>query len=116
MSKAIGIDLGTYNSAAAVALGRNRIAMIESRYGKTLYGKNFPSFVLFDHNGQKQLVGQRAREELRINPKLVVWGVKRLVGLSYQAAENAGELRRFKYDIEEGPGGSILIRVGELFL
>ena len=31
MSKAIGIDLGTYNSAAAVAIGRNRVAMIESK-------------------------------------------------------------------------------------
>ncbi len=113
MSKAIGIDLGTYNSAAAVAIGRNRVAMIESKYGKTLYGKNFPSFVLFDHNGVKQLVGQRAREEIRLNPKLVVWGVKRLVGLSYQQAKELGELDRFAYDIEEGPGGSILIRVGQ---
>lgn len=111
--RSIGIDLGTYNSAASVALGRNRVAMIESKYGKTLYGKNFPSFVLFDHNGCKQLVGQRAREELGRNPGLVVWGVKRLVGLSYQAALAQGELGRFAYDIEEGPGGSILIRVGD---
>ncbi|HUT77843.1 MAG TPA: Hsp70 family protein, partial [Polyangia bacterium] len=113
MGRSIGIDLGTYNSAAAVAVGRNRVAMIESRYGKTLYGKSFPSFVLFDHNGNRQLVGQRAREELPLNPKLVVWGVKRLVGLSYQAAREAGELDRFRYELEEGPGGGILIRVGD---
>jgi molecular chaperone DnaK len=113
MARAIGIDLGTYNSAAAVALGRNRIAMIESKYGKTLYGKSFPSFVLFDHHGRKQVVGQRAREELSINPKLVVWGVKRLVGLSFAAALESGELKRFEYDIEEGPGGGILIKVGD---
>jgi len=113
MAQAIGIDLGTYNSAAAVALGRNRVAMIESKYGKTLYGKSFPSFVLFDHHGHRQLVGQRAREELALNPSLVVWGVKRLVGLSYQAALEAGELDRFKYGVEEGPGGTILIKVGE---
>jgi len=113
MTKAIGIDLGTYNSAAAVAFGRGKVTMVESRYGKTLYGKNFPSFVLFDHNGEKQRVGQRAKAELSINPKLVVWGVKRLVGLSYNSAKERGELRRFQYDIEEGPGGSILINVGE---
>jgi len=113
MGRAIGIDLGTYNSAAAVALGRNRIATIESKYGKTLYGKSFPSFVLFDHNGRKQMVGQRAREELSLNPELVVWGVKRLVGLSYAAALESGELRRFEYDVEEGPGGGILIKVGD---
>ncbi len=113
MVRAIGIDLGTYNSAAAIALGRTRVAMIESKYGKTLYGKSFPSFVLFDHYGRKQLVGQRAKEELRINPELVIWGVKRLVGLSYRNALEMGELRRFQYNIEEGPGGSILIKVGE---
>jgi molecular chaperone DnaK len=113
MGRSIGIDLGTYNSAAAVAVGRGRVAMIESRYGRTLYGKSFPSFVLFDHDGNRQLVGQRAREELPLNPGLVVWGVKRLVGLSYQAAREAGELDRFRYGIEEGPGGGILIRVGE---
>ena len=113
MAKAIGIDLGTYNSAASVALGRTRVAMIESKYGKTLYGKSFPSFVLFDHYGRVQLAGQRAKEELRLNPELVIWGVKRLVGLSYQAALAQGEFRRFQYHIEEGPQGDILIRVGE---
>ncbi len=113
MTRAIGIDLGTYNSAASVALGRTRVAMIESKYGKTLYGKNFPSFVLFDKYGRKQLVGQRAKEEIPINPELVVWGVKRLVGLPYKTALDAGEFKRFQYGIEEGPGGGILIRVGE---
>jgi molecular chaperone DnaK (HSP70) len=110
---AIGIDLGTYNSAAAFALKKGKVTMIESRYGKTLYGKNFPSFVLFDHAGRKQVVGQRAKAELSINPRLVVWGVKRLVGLPYRTARERGELRRFQYEIEEGPGGAILIKVGE---
>lgn len=113
MSKAIGIDLGTYNSAAAVPIGNGRVAMIESRYGKSLYGKNFASFVLFDHAGMKQITGKRAQDELRLNPKLVIWGVKRLVGVSYQNAKASGELARFAYDTEEGPGGSILIKVGE---
>jgi molecular chaperone DnaK (HSP70) len=113
MSKAIGIDLGTYNSAASVALGRTRVAMVESKYGKTLYGKSFPSFVLFDKFGRVQMVGQRAKEEARLNPDLVVWGVKRLVGLSYRAALEMGEFRRFQYRIEEGPAGDILICVGE---
>lgn len=113
MTKSIGIDLGTYNSAAAAALGRTRVAMIESKYGRTVYGKSFPSFVMFDHFGRTQLVGQRAKDELRLNPKLVVWGVKRLIGLSYRTALESGEFRRFQYDIEEGPQGDILIRVGE---
>lgn len=113
MGKAIGIDLGTFNSAGAIAIGRENIDLVLSVHGESIYGKNFPSFVLFDYNGKKQKVGKPAKEEIAINPKLVVWGVKRLVGLSYEAAKKEKELRKFQYDIEEGPRGSILIKVGE---
>lgn len=114
MNEAIGIDLGTYNSAAAFAMGRDNVIMIRSKYGRTIYGsgKNFPSFVLFDYNGRKQMVGLLAKSNRR-DPKILVWGVKRLVGLSYDEAKRRGELNRFQYDIEKGPGGGILIRVGE---
>lgn len=112
MKKAIGIDLGTYNSSAAFATERE-VIIVESRYGKTVYGKNFPSFVLFDHNGKMQMVGKTAKAQGLRDPKLLVWGVKRLVGLSFDQARSQGEFRRFKYDVEKGPGGSILIRVGE---
>jgi molecular chaperone DnaK len=112
MSKAIGIDLGTYNSAAAVPVGNGKVAMVESRYGRSLYGKNFASFVLFDHSGQKQVTGKRAQAEMRLNPRLVIWGVKRLVGLSYQQARANGELARFAYETEEAGDGGILIKVG----
>jgi len=109
----IGIDLGTFNSAAAVTLGRDNVMMIENKLGESPYGKNFPSFVQFDHNGQKQAVGMLAKSWQVRNPKLVIWGVKRLIGLSYDEAVRRGELKRFQYDIEKGPGGGILIKVGE---
>lgn len=113
MSGILGIDLGTFNSSAAVALSKDQVLMVQSKYGSTVYGKNFPSFVLFDHIGKKQLIGQQAKNQLPLNPKLVIWGVKRLVGLSYDAALKSGELDRFQYDIEKGPGDSILIKVGQ---
>ena len=112
MGKTIGIDLGTSNSAGAVAFGKNEVVMIESKYGKSKFGKNFPSFVLFDHNGAKQMVGELAKAKLANNPKLVIWGVKRIVGLSYREAKERGELQRFRYDIEEGRDGGIMIKVG----
>lgn len=110
----IGIDLGTYNSSGAVAFDRDRVVMIGSRHGRTPYGagKNFPSFVLFDRLGEKQAVGLPAKRQLPDNPELVVWGVKRLVGLSYQAAVQRGELNKFQYAIEQDENGSIFIRVG----
>jgi len=113
MRHKLGIDLGTYNSSAAVAVGLDTV-MVKSkgRGGQTQHGKNFPSFVQFDSNGSKLCVGGEAKNALVANPTLVVWGVKRLVGLSYQAALDRGETKRFKYGIERGPGDGILIRVG----
>lgn len=108
--RTIGIDLGTFNSAAAFARDSTP-AMIESRYGKTLYGKQFPSFVSFGADGNVKYVGQKAKEDWAINPKHVIWGVKRLVGLSYAAACKSGDVRRFQYDIIEGPDRGILINV-----
>lgn len=109
----IGIDLGTFNSAAAVVLGRGEVVMVESKWGESLYGKSFPSFVSFSHEGEKVAVGKKAKVERTHNPKLVIWGVKRLVGLSYEKAKESGELKHFLYDIEKGTDGGILIKVGE---
>ncbi|HWZ43540.1 MAG TPA: Hsp70 family protein [Candidatus Saccharimonadales bacterium] len=110
MKHRLGIDLGTYNSSAAVAVQRDTV-MVQSKDGAlSLNGKNFPSFVQFDSKGSKMCVGAKAQKNLLLNPLHVIWGVKRLVGLSYQSAVD--ETRRFKYDIERGPGDGILIRVG----
>src|SRR5437660_241453 len=109
MRHKLGIDLGTYNSSAAVAIDRDTV-MVSSKGGRTPHGKNFPSFVQFDCNGTKLCVGGRAKNARALTPKLVVWGAKRLVGISYQSAVDGGETKRFKYDIERGPGDGILIR------
>ena len=50
MSKIIGIDLGTSNSAAAV-LEAGKPKMIPAAEGASLYGKAFPSYVAFDKEG-----------------------------------------------------------------
>jgi molecular chaperone DnaK len=124
MSLSIGIDLGTSNSSAAVALGRDKVITMRSGHGSTTplkrvsalplsSAKQFPSYVLYDRNGIRKSVGQEAREALPLNPESVIWGVKRFVGLSYPSAVRRGELDRFKYVIEKGPGDSILMRVGE---
>jgi molecular chaperone DnaK (HSP70) len=112
MKHKLGIDLGTYNSSAAVALQHDTVVMVTSKEGRAPDGKNFPSFVQFDSTGRKVSVGARAKRSLALNPRLVVWGVKRLVGLSYQSAIDSGETKRFKYDVERGPDDGILIRIG----
>ncbi len=111
--KCIGIDLGTYNSAAAFAFSKANVVMVNSKEGKAIYGKNFPSFVYFPPRGEEIVVGGKAKEQLSQYPESVIWGVKRLIGISYDKAMEDRELLRFQYPIEKGPGGGITIRAGD---
>jgi len=82
MSKIIGIDLGTSNSAAAV-LEAGRPKIIPSLEGTTLYGKAFPSVVAFTKDGQ-MLVGEAARRQAVSNPQGTVMGAKRKMGTDFK--------------------------------
>ncbi len=108
----IGIDLGTYNSAATVNLG-DETAMLRPREGQTDQGICFPSFVEFSESGELLRVGEFARRSLPVNPERVVWGVKRLIGKSYSEVKASGDLNRFQYKILEGRDGSCRIQVGK---
>lgn len=81
MSKVIGIDLGTSNSAAAVLEG-GKPRIIPSAEGNTLYGKAFPSVVAFTKDGQV-LVGEPARRQAVSNPDGTVMAAKRKMGTSH---------------------------------
>jgi len=79
MAKAIGIDLGTSNSAAAFMEG-GRAAIIPSAEGAGVAsGKAFPSFVAFTKDGQC-LVGEPARRQAPINSEGTVYAAKRKMG------------------------------------
>ncbi|MBI5223747.1 molecular chaperone DnaK [Candidatus Micrarchaeota archaeon] len=78
MSKIIGIDLGTSNSAAAY-LENGAPRIIPSAEGMTQYGKAFPSYVAFTKDGQL-LVGEPARRQAVTNPEGTIRAVKRLMG------------------------------------
>jgi len=82
MSKIIGIDLGTSNSAAAVVEG-GKAMIIPSAEGTTVGGKAFPSYVAFAKDGQL-LVGEPARRQAVTNPDRTVQAIKRKMGSSYK--------------------------------
>ncbi|HUC39035.1 MAG TPA: molecular chaperone DnaK [Candidatus Acidoferrum sp.] len=82
MTKIIGVDLGTSNSAAAVLEG-GRPIIIPSGEGTTLYGKAFPSYVAFTKDGQR-LVGEPARRQAVANPDGTVTAFKRKMGTDYK--------------------------------
>jgi len=81
MARAIGIDLGTSNSAAAVVEG-GRPTIVPSAEGTTIGGKAFPSYVAFTKDGQR-LVGEPARRQAAINPEGTVIAAKRKMGTDY---------------------------------
>ena len=66
MSKILGIDLGTSNSAAAI-IQAGRPTIVPSAEGASLYGKAFPSVVAF--NNGSVLVGEPAKRQAVSNPK-----------------------------------------------
>ncbi len=82
MGRAIGIDLGTSNSAAAVMEG-GRPTIIPSAEGAGVAsGKAFPSFVAFTKDGQR-LVGEPARRQAPINPEGTIYAAKRKMGTNH---------------------------------
>ena len=82
MSKIIGIDLGTSNSAASV-LQAGRPVIVPSAEGTSLYGKAFPRFVAFTKDGQV-LVGEPARRQAVSNPEGTIIGAKRKMGTNFK--------------------------------
>ncbi len=81
MSKIIGIDLGTSNSAAAVVIG-GKPTIIPAAEGASQYGKAFPSVVAFTKDGI--LVGEPARRQAVTNPEKTITGAKRKMGSNFK--------------------------------
>ncbi|NYT02447.1 MAG: Hsp70 family protein, partial [Methanosarcinales archaeon] len=82
MSKIIGIDLGTSNSAAAVLVG-GRPVIIPSAEGTSLGGKAFPSYVAVTREGQV-LVGEPAKRQSVTNAEGTITGIKRKMGTDFK--------------------------------
>lgn len=89
MSKIIGIDLGTSNSAAAV-VEAGKPVLIPSAEGTTVGGKAFPSYVAFTKDGQL-LVGEPARRQAVTNPERTIKAIKRKMGTDYKVKINDKE-------------------------
>ncbi|OIO50693.1 MAG: molecular chaperone DnaK [Parcubacteria group bacterium CG1_02_44_65] len=116
MSKIIGIDLGTSNSAAAV-FEAGKPTIIPSSEGTVVGGgKAFPSYVAFDKDGNL-LVGEAARRQAIANPENTVSAFKRKMGKkeTYQLGGkeytpqqlSAFILQKIKKDAEVFLGGPV---------
>ena len=115
MSKIIGIDLGTSNSAAAF-LEAGKPKIIPSAEGATQYGKAFPSVVAFTKDEQL-LVGEPARRQAVSNPERTISAAKRKMGSDHKYKINGKDytpqqisafiLQKIKKDAEEFLGDKV---------
>ena len=71
---AIGIDLGTTYSCAAVLIN-GKVEIIQNEYGQSLT----PSIVSFVDEGNGILVGEDTLNQLITNPKRTIYSIKRLI-------------------------------------
>ena len=81
MTKVIGIDLGTSNSAASVMMG-GKPTIIPAAEGTTVGGKAFPSVVAFSKDGEL-IVGEPARRQAVTNPENTILAAKRKMGTEH---------------------------------
>ena len=93
MSKIIGIDLGTTNSAMAVMQSGKPEIITNSEGNRTT-----PSVVAVNKKGER-LVGQVARRQQVTNPKDTIYEVKRLIGRNFNDKEVQRDLKLMGYEI-----------------
>lgn len=103
MSKIIGIDLGTTNSAIAVMEGGS------AKIIPTAEGRNtFPSIV----EPIKNLVGDVAKRQMVLNSENTIFSVKRLMGQKFSGKQAQKTKEIAPYDIEPGNDGLAVIKLG----
>ena len=108
MSKILGIDLGTTNSAMAVLEGGQPTIIVNSEGDRTT-----PSVVGFRQDGDR-IVGKSAKNQAVTNPKNTVFSIKRFMGRKY--SEVGSELKTVPYTVKEGQGGRAVVEIdGEDF-
>ncbi|KAI4454012.1 heat shock protein 70kda [Holotrichia oblita] len=111
MSKIIGIDLGTTNSAVAIIEGGEPVIIANSEGSRTT-----PSVVAFSKTGER-LVGQMAKRQAITNSERTISSIKRDMGTdrrikidnkSYTPQEIAAMiLQKLKTDAESYLGGKV---------
>ncbi len=107
MSKVIGIDLGTTNSCIAVMDGAEP-RVIENAEG----ARTTPSMVAVTGDGER-LVGQSAKRQAVTNPANTLFGIKRLIGRTYQDKVIQSEKEVLPFALVRADNGDAWVKAGE---
>ena len=102
-SPVLGIDLGTTNSAVAVAIDGKVQALADAEGNKL-----FPSVVSFHPRGDV-LAGYPARERRLVDAPNTIYSIKRLIGRPFKSEEVKRAMERLPFAFQEGPTGGVLV-------
>ena len=106
MSKIIGIDLGTTNSAMAFVEG-GEPKIIENAEGV----RTTPSIVAISKN-EERLAGLVAKRQSVTNPQNTVFGIKRFVGHKFDDEVVQKDKGTVPFQISKGGDGGVLVKMG----
>ncbi|MFO7712163.1 MAG: molecular chaperone DnaK [Dehalococcoidia bacterium] len=106
MGRAIGIDLGTTLSAAAVIEGGDPKIIPSSEGGNLV-----PSMVAMGKTGER-LVGELAKRQSIVNPENTIFSIKRLIGRKFKDDIVQHDIKRLPYKITEASNGDCRVTMG----
>ena len=107
MSKILGIDLGTTNSAVAVIKGSGPEILENSEGNRTT-----PSIVAQSKSGER-LVGLLAKRQAITNSKNTIFSVKRFIGRKFSDPEVQKDKDWLPFDMQKSPSGGIEVKMGD---
>jgi molecular chaperone DnaK len=110
MSKILGIDLGTTNSAMAIVEG-GEAKIIENKEG----ARTTPSIVAISKTGERT-VGVLAKRQAVTNPQNTIFSVKRLIGRKFSDPEVQRDKKLLPYEIKESADGGVDVKMGDKWL
>ncbi len=109
MSKIIGIDLGTTNSAVAIIEG-GAPKIIENVEGN----RTTPSVVATAKNGDR-IVGLLSKRQAVTNPENTISEIKRYMGHRFDDPEVQKDRTTASFKIEAGDGGGVRVKMSDKF-
>jgi molecular chaperone DnaK len=107
MSKTIGIDLGTTNSAVAV-MEAGQPKILENAEG----ARTTPSIVATSKTGER-LVGLLAKRQAVTNAKNTIFGIKRFIGHTFDDAGVQKDKAIVPFEVKKSPTGGVQVKMAE---
>ncbi len=107
MSKIIGIDLGTTNSAVAIIEG-GQPKIIENAEGM----RTTPSIVALSKTGER-LVGVVAKRQSITNPKNTIYQIKRFIGHTFDEPGVQKDIQSVPFEVRKSANNGIEVKFGD---